>query len=163
MAEADGRKKKQPKSKAKPKTKASPKRSTGRGRGAKGRGQGARGGKGRGRGRGKKALAEAPKTPSPKPKKGRGAKVTPPKTSPKAAPKSKTKKDLPDPDQSSNKAKRTRHSQDEKSFARRARPTKPDILDQWLAIRDSFNEMISKNVASPSSHQDYCMQTCMST
>ena len=52
------------------------------------------------------------------------------------------------------KAKRTRHSEEDKSFARRAKPSKEDSLHQWQAIRDAFNSEIAMNVVSPGSHQD---------
>ena len=123
----------------------------------KGKSQCGRGGRGRGAGRGRgvgrvsKASEKEPlETPSPKPKK--NAEGTPSKTSPKASAKAKAKRmsdKLPRA-----KATRTKHSDEDKSFARRAKPSRPDTLNQWLAIRDAFNSSISESMACPSSHQD---------
>ena len=48
--------------------------------------------------------------------------------------------------------KRKRHSEDEKSFARRARPTSEDSLNQWLAIRDAYRAHLE--VRFGASHQE---------
>ena len=138
-------------------------RGRGRGRGQhskaspkKGKANNARGcgrGNGRGRGRGHRestSNSEAVATPSPKSKKSPGK--TPPKPS-------KTKKASPQKTAggkapAAKKAKRTRHGHDDKSFARRAKPSRPDALDQWRAIRDVFNEKIHAKVATPGAHQD---------
>ena len=125
-----------------------------RGRGA-GRGRGGRGGGGR------KALAaatssdhdESVETPSPKPKK------SSPTSSKKVAPKTKAGKKA-EPEAAGGEAagstqpkKRIRLSDEDKSFAKRPKPKTPDALDQWQAIRDTFNSKIYFKVASPSSHQ----------
>ena len=65
------------------------------------------------------------------------------------------------------KGKRTRHGDEDKSFARRAKPTTDKAQDQWRAIRDVFNEKIHPKLDCPSSHQETCMhgtswlETCM--
>ena len=148
----------------------------GRGRGGRGGGRGpakkgnqAPKGRGRGRGRGRgngggntKAAAEAEdlKTPSPRAKKDAEDLETPTKTkaptskrkadnSEKKAPKSKTPKKAKAKDEAK---KRKRHSEDQKSFARRARPKTETALGHWLAIRDAYNAMLSARFNA--SHQD---------
>ena len=39
--------------------------------------------------------------------------------------------------------KRVRHGAEDKSFARRAKPSGPDALNQWTAIRDAYNAELS--------------------
>ncbi|CAE7305623.1 unnamed protein product [Symbiodinium necroappetens] len=147
----------------------------GRGRGGRGRGRGA--GKG---GRGTKAVEDPPETPSPKPAKAanktkaqKPADTTPespPKTKkPKAAaknptPKKESKKspkaskasgEAEKPEAIEGKKKRARHENfEDKSFARRVRPSGELTSLRWQVIRDVFYEKIHTNVPIPSSHQD---------
>ena len=145
------------KSKAKP-TVASAGSSRGRGRG---RGRG-----GRGRGGSSKPQNSVPEmTPAPKSKSKTPAPdnedmETPPKTKlkgkqpPKPAmtwaecdggdeTESNDAKPLKEAAGTTNK--RQRHSDEDKSFARRARPKREEALNQWLAIRDAYNKDIHKN------------------
>ena len=150
------------------------------GRGRGGRGKGARGGgrgggkstgPGRGRGRGKKAeVLQTPKAKASKTKRMPASSSfeeleTPAKQSPPERRVSgKQKPAAPVQEASPAKQKRTRHSEEEKSFARRARPKGEDACAQWRAIRDTFNDRISSAVAGdvPSKHQDLMQlkQTC---
>ena len=78
----------------------------------------------------KPKLSTSPKTPRPKAKSKAKAKKkpSPPK---KKSPKAKAKN-----------AKRVRHSDEDKSFARRARPKTQAAADQWQAIRDIYNAQL---------------------
>ena len=136
---------------------------------ARGRGRGRGGGRGRGayvpdEG---ECSEECPETPAAKTSKkvlDTEALETPPKKSDKKKPKPKGKakakaantkrspkktagKNTPQSQKKKKKAtdkelagKRVRHSDEEKSFARRARPKWEKACNQWLAIRDAYNE-----------------------
>ena len=95
-----------------------------------------------------------PKKSDKKPKaKGKAkAKAAKAKTSPKKTPKkgpnnkkNASKKQEPE-------RKRQRHSDEDKSFARRARPKGETACNQWLAIRDAYNKDLFATFGA--SHQD---------
>ncbi|CAE7669203.1 unnamed protein product [Symbiodinium sp. CCMP2592] len=52
------------------------------------------------------------------------------------------------------KAKRRRHSEDDKSFARRAKPKSSQALIHWSAIRDVFKSDIALKLTNPGTKQD---------
>ncbi|OLQ01812.1 hypothetical protein AK812_SmicGene15397 [Symbiodinium microadriaticum] len=79
------------------------------------------------------------------------------KTRPKNAGKPKPDESHVDDDCNGNdadKKKRKRHSEDEKSFARRAKPKTTKALAHWAAIRDVFNSDIALKLKHPGSKQD---------
>ncbi|CAE7295378.1 unnamed protein product [Symbiodinium sp. KB8] len=82
------------------------------------------------------------KASSPKPKSSAKAKASKPETPSKAAPAG----------EGSEVRKRKRHSDDEKSFARRAKPKSEKSLNHWTAIRDVYNAQLFAKYAA--SHQD---------
>ena len=131
-------------------------------------------------------LCKTPATPKPKAKSKKNPSEeeleTPPKVSPatsrKAAVKSSPVKsrapapakenedpnikasnvDGDDEQAGAQKRKRTRHSDEDKSFARRAPPKTEDAKNQWLAIRDAYNAALSKSfgAAQQEGHQILC-------
>ena len=64
------------------------------------------------------------------------------------------KADDQEADKKETKRRRTRHSDEEKSFARRAKPKGEDTCMQWTIIRNTFNSRIAAEVDVPSKHQD---------
>ncbi|CAE7246994.1 unnamed protein product [Symbiodinium microadriaticum] len=119
----------------------------------------------------KSSPAKPPKTSPAKPLKTSPAK--PPKSSPskpdKKSPKAKTSpseksQSKHKPDQGAEeapRAKRTRLSDEDKSFARRAKPQTEDAVNQWTAIRDAYNAVLSLRFGA--GHQDDFWQTVKPT
>ena len=115
----------------------------------------------------KKPAAKA-KAKAKQAKQAKQSKQAKPKSSPKkkkASPKKKgspTKKPQPTSTQGKCK-KRVRHGDDDKSFARRAKPQQPSALAHWTVIRDVFNDKLASHFGAASSHQDwYMISTCTS-
>ena len=150
-------------------------------RGGRGRGRGGRGrGPGRGK-KSAEDLEPVTPGPKPKPKQEPAVAVdleTPPKKTPKAKAKAKAKgkcsKGKPSPKTSPAKSspssakktkqsptpkkgskgpkKRQRHSDEDKSFARRAKPSSEEGCIRWTAIRDAYNEFLHSHFGA--SRQD---------
>ena len=108
----------------------------------------------------KSSKKKSPKTSNPK--KSSPSKGTSPKKAAEAhetIENSASKKGKRKPDDNTSKEpapakKRTRHSDEDKAFAGRAKPKCTGVaLDQWRAIRDAFLSKIHLGVVSPSAHQ----------
>ena len=104
---------------------------------------------------GQEELETPPKT-SP-PKKG-PAKKSPAKKSPKAGEGKPPKQSKPSSKDEPAK-KRVRYDDENKSFAKRARPPPGDGCNQWLAIRDAYNAHLLSDFGA--SQQDHCRVQCL--
>ena len=104
-----------------------------------------------------KPVDTTPESP-PKTKKPKAAAKNPtPKKESKKSPKaSKASGEAEKPEAIEGKKKRSRHENfEDKSFARRVRPSGELTSLRWQVIRDVFYEKIHTNVPTPSSHQDH--------